>query len=161
MTRRPTLPISAQAVRAMWRDPLLAVLFAATLAACTASDTRAPDVAKADATAPAVVRKPIETPAPAPSPAPAPAPPVVNVPADALYVCAVQRNGQWQQTAIEFAPKVGDLCKRHPEMGPCQYERNNCRARGGRVFAAGGVEITMQTEAEYDKKVMRTRFRAN
>jgi hypothetical protein len=46
-------------------------------------------------------------------------------------------------------------------MGPCQYERNNCRARGGRVFAAGGIEITMATEAEYDKKVMRTRFRAN
>jgi hypothetical protein len=46
-------------------------------------------------------------------------------------------------------------------MGPCQYERNACRGRGGRVFAAGGVEITNATEAEYDKKVSRTRFRAN
>ena len=53
------------------------------------------------------------------------------------------------------------LCRKHPEMGPCQYERNNCRASGGRVFAADGVEITMATEAEYDKKVMRVRFRAN
>jgi hypothetical protein len=29
------------------------------------------------------------------------------------------------------------------------------------VFAANGPEITMATEAEYDKKVMRVRFRAN
>jgi hypothetical protein len=159
MTALRTLPTGARALCALSREWLPALVVAATLAACTASDTKAPDAAKADAAAPAVVRKPIEAPAPVPSPAPAP--PVVNVPADALYVCAVQRDGQWQQTAIEFAPKVGDLCKRHPEMGPCQYERNNCRARGGRVFAAGGVEITMQTEAEYDKKVMRTRFRAN
>jgi hypothetical protein len=56
---------------------------------------------------------------------------------------------------------VGKLCGKHPEMGPCQYERNNCRASGGRVFAANGVEITKATEAEYDKKVMRVRFRAN
>jgi hypothetical protein len=36
-----------------------------------------------------------------------------------------------------------------------------CRRSGGRVYAAGGVEITMQTEAEYDKKVTRVRFKAN
>jgi hypothetical protein len=130
------------------------------LAACTSSDTKPPEVAKADAGTPAVTRRPIETPAPPPA-TPVPPPLAVDVPADALYVCVVQRDGKTQQTAIEFAPKVGDLCRRHPEMGPCQYERNNCRARGGRVFAAGSVEITMQTEAEYDKKVMRTRFRAN
>ena len=135
------------------------------LVACTASDTKPPETAKAEA--PAVTRRPLEPPAPAKPPSPAqpssPALPalVVQVPADALYVCVVQRDGKTQQTAIEFVPKVGDLCRRHPEMGPCQYERNNCRARGGRVFAAGNVEITMQTEAEYDKKVMRTRFRAN
>jgi len=53
------------------------------------------------------------------------------------------------------------LCKRHPEMGPCQYERQACRRSGGRVFAASGEEITLATEAEYDKKVLRARFRAN
>ena len=130
------------------------------LAACTGSDTKPPDAVKAEAAAPAVTRRPIETPA-SPAPATTPAPLAVDVPADALYVCVVQRDGRTQQTAIEFAPKVGELCRRHPEMGPCQYERNNCRARGGRVFAAGSVEITMQTEADYDKKVTRTRFRAN
>jgi hypothetical protein len=36
-----------------------------------------------------------------------------------------------------------------------------CRRSGGRVYAGGGVEITLQTEAEYDKKVMRVRFKAN
>jgi hypothetical protein len=46
-------------------------------------------------------------------------------------------------------------------MGPCQYERNVCRAAGGRVYAANGEEITMRTEAEYDRKVLRVRFRAN
>jgi len=66
-----------------------------------------------------------------------------------------------QTTAIEFAPKVGDLCTRNPEMGPCQYERNICRKGGGRVYAANGAEITMATEAEYDKKVMRVRFKSN
>lgn len=29
------------------------------------------------------------------------------------------------------------------------------------ITSAGGVEITLQTEAEYDKKVMRVRFKAN
>jgi len=46
-------------------------------------------------------------------------------------------------------------------MGPCQYERNLCRSSGGRVFAAGGQEITRQTEDEYDRKVLRVRFRTN
>ena len=46
-------------------------------------------------------------------------------------------------------------------MGPCQYERNLCRGGGGRVYAPDGTEITMATEAEYDKKVMRVRFKSN
>lgn len=87
-------------------------------------------------------------------------PPIV-VPADAIYVCVVDSQGTRRQTVIEFVPKVHALCRRHPEMGPCQYERNACRAAGGRVFAAAGREITMTTEAEYDKKVMRVRFRTN
>ena len=53
------------------------------------------------------------------------------------------------------------MCRRHPEMGPCQYERELCRKSGGRVYAADGTEITLATEAEYDRKVMRVRFRAN
>ena len=66
-----------------------------------------------------------------------------------------------QTTAIEFSPKVGQLCAKDPEMGPCQYERNVCRRSGGRVYAANGIEITMATEAEYDKKVMRVRLKSN
>jgi hypothetical protein len=85
----------------------------------------------------------------------------IVLPADAIYVCVVDQGGTRHQTVIEFVPKVHQLCRRHPEMGPCQYERNVCRNAGGRVFAAGGQEITMATEAEYDRKVMRVRFRAN
>ena len=40
-------------------------------------------------------------------------------------------------------------------------ERNACRSQGGRVFAANGSEITMATEAEYDKKVRRVTFKSN
>ena len=116
-----------------------------------------------------VARVPLQTPAIPPIalappqliPAPAPALPPIAVPPNTLYVCVIDLKERRQQTAIEFAPRVGKLCAKHPEMGPCQYERNNCRASGGRVFAANGVEITMATEAEYDKKVMRVRFRSN
>ena len=90
-----------------------------------------------------------------------PALPLISVPAAALYVCVTDVAGQQKQTAIEFSPRVGGLCKRHPEMGPCQYERDLCRRSGGRVFAADGGEITRQVEDEYDRKVLRVRFRAN
>jgi hypothetical protein len=115
-----------------------------------------------------VVRRPLP-PAAAPTPPGVAAPPIalsptlpaVTVPAGLLYVCVTDIAGERKQVGIEFAPKVHDLCSRHPEMGPCQYERQACRASGGRVFAAKGEEITMATEAEYDKKVLRVRFRAN
>ena len=84
-----------------------------------------------------------------------------DVPPGALYVCVSETGGQRRSTAIEFAPKVDALCRRHPEMGPCQYERETCRRNGGRVFEADGREITRQVEAEYDRKVTRVRFRAN
>lgn len=94
-------------------------------------------------------------------PGPVAALPPIIVPPDAIYVCVVDSAGTRRQTVIEFVPKVHQLCRRHPEMGPCQYERNACRSAGGRVFAAAGHEITTATEAEYDRKVMRVRFRAN
>jgi len=111
-----------------------------------------------------VVRRPLAEPA-APPPAAiakpsTPAPPIV-APPDTLYVCVADTAEGRKQTAIEFAPKVAALCKRHPEMGPCQYERDLCRRSGGRVYAANGQEITRQIEDEYDRKVLRVRFRAN
>lgn len=95
--------------------------------------------------------------APAPSVAPSP----IVVPDGALYVCVTDDGGAMRQAVMELEPKIGALCSRHPEMGPCRYERDLCRRGGGRVFAAQGVEITMQTEAEYDKKVLRVRLQAN
>ena len=158
---------------------LSALALVACLAACGTPDQRpasppspiavTPPGERADA--PVVRRELPEQPVPpvASTPAPdarprVPAPPptaAVVVPADAIYVCVVDQGGTRHQTVIEFVPKVHELCRRHPEMGPCQYERNVCRSAGGRVFAAGGQEITMATEAEYDRKVMRVRFRAN
>ena len=80
---------------------------------------------------------------------------------NALYVCVADVAGQRKETAIELAPNVLSLCRRHPEMGPCQYERDLCRKSGGHVFTADGREITRAVEDEYDRKVMRVRFRAN
>jgi hypothetical protein len=95
----------------------------------------------------------------APAVAPSIAAPL-RIPLGTLYICTATVNGQVQQTAIEFEPKVKQLCGRHPEMGVCQYEREACRASGGRVHTAAGTEITRRTEAEYDKKVLRVRLRA-
>jgi hypothetical protein len=148
------------------RSATLAAL--ALLAACAAPETPLPITPPADVKDAAVARRPVEPPAAPVRPTPVPpiasqpaSPPAIVVPAGAQYVCVSDTRGQRTQTAIEFAPKVAALCKRHPEMGPCQYERDLCRSSGGRVYAAGGQEITRQIEDEYDRKVLRVRFRAN
>jgi hypothetical protein len=98
------------------------------------------------------------------APPPGGAPPAAgfppHIPAGTLYVCTATVAGEPHHTAIEYEPKVRELCAKHPEMGVCQYERQACRSSGGRVYDARGTEITREIEAEYDRKVMRTRFRA-
>jgi len=140
--------------------------------ACAGPDrTSVPITPAGERAGAAVVRTPLADTQPSP-PVIASAPPSRDVvppasrpdvthPGDAIYVCVADKPSGREQTVIAFAPKVHGLCKRHPEMGPCQYERNQCRAAGGRVYARGGAEITLTHEAEYDKKVMRVRFRAN
>jgi hypothetical protein len=143
------------------RHACATLIAAALLAACSPAPTTTtpvPITPPGDVAGAAVVRKAIPEPAPA---TPSAAAPEIVVPPGALYVCVSEVAGVRQTTAIEFAPKVGALCAKDPEMGPCQYERNVCRKSGGRVYAANGVEITMATEAEYDKKVMRVRFKSN
>ncbi len=139
---------------APWVAPILLV------AACSNSPREPIPITPAgDAASAAVSRRPAEAP-PAVAATTPPASAVV-VPADALDVCVSGAGAGRKETVIEYAPKVDTMCRKHPEMGPCQYEREICRKSGGRVYAAGGAEITMQTEAEYDKKVMRVRFKAN
>jgi len=143
----------------------LAVVMTLTLAACTsphADKTPVPLTPPQErATAP-VVREARPTPPGVPPGSTDLATPlVVSVPPGAIYVCVTQSDGKQQQVVIEFEPKVGEVCRKHPEMGPCQYERDICRRSGGRVFAKDGKEITLATEAEYDKRVMRVRFKAN
>jgi hypothetical protein len=148
----------------------LAIAAVAALAASCGSPQRdaVPITPPAEVAKAPVARTPVEPPAakapatPAPSlgsiaPPPASRLDPATFPAGAIYVCA---KGP-ALTAIAFDEKVGKLCRTHPEMGPCQYERNLCRGAGGRVYAADGAEITMATEAEYDKKVMRVRFKSN
>lgn len=148
---------------------ILAIVVIALLWGC-ATQPAAPPAAKAPLpiTPPSEVRNaPVArvpvSPAPPPSASTASASVAAALPfpANVIYMCVTEQAGQRRQTAIEFAPKVLELCRRHPEMGPCQYERSVCRGAGGRVFAADGREITPATEAEYDKKVMRVRFRGD
>ena len=147
------------------RSIALAALLVA-LAGCMQSREPVPVTPPAETKGAAVVRRPLPETAPT-APATASLAPArvarespVVVPPGVIYVCVSASGGARTQTAIEFAPKVGAMCAKHPEMGPCQYERDVCRRSGGRVYAAGGVEITAQTEAEYDKKVLRVRFKA-
>ena len=83
--------------------------------------------------------------------------PSLDFPPGPLYVCESASG----KTSIDYEPRVEQLCRRHPEMGPCQYERNPCRAKGGRVYTAKGEEVTMAVEAEYDRVVRRVRFQAD
>ena len=126
-------------------------------------EPQSPPPAATSADTAAVTRRPIPAPSPPEVPAASATPslPAIAVPAGTIYVCVTGTGSATVQTAIEYAPKVDALCRKHPEMGPCQYERNVCRGKGGRVFAADGKEITMATEAEYDKKVRRVTFKAN
>ena len=148
----------------MTRTTAMWIAGAALLAACTSSPGPAPIVPKAGEPTPPVVRRPVpEGPAPtatAPTVPVAPEPPIV-IPPGGVYACVTGYGDKRTVTAIEFVPKVAALCAKHPEMGPCQYERQGCRRNGGRVFGADGKEITLLTEAEYDRKVMRLRFRAD
>lgn len=75
----------------------------------------------------------------------------------AIYACDVAG----VRTAIEFGENVEKLCRRHPEMGPCKYERDACRQRGGRVLTSKGDEVTVAVETEYDRRVRRVRFQAD
>lgn len=145
--------------------PVALLIAAVALSACTPSTERVSTAPAGERPGSPLPTRPATEPtgpqvvsvAPALPPTPAP----IVVPENAVYVCVTDAGGASRQTVIEFEPNVGALCSRHPEMGPCQYERDVCRRAGGRVYAAQGREITLQTEAEYDRKVMRVRLRAN
>jgi hypothetical protein len=83
--------------------------------------------------------------------------PALDFPPGPLYFC----EADGERIAIEYEPRVYDLCRRHPEMSPCQYERNACRKRGGRVFTARAEEVTPAVEAEYDRTVRRVTLRGD
>jgi hypothetical protein len=150
------------------KRPFVVLALMSALVACTVPPTEiqpVPITPSNEVAGATVVRRPV--PEPAVSAAPltlpelaAPRSPIV-VPSGTQYVCVSESNGQRQQTAIQFSKKVADLCRRHPEMGPCKYERDICRRSNGRVYATNGIEITKQTEAEYDRKVMRFVFKSN
>lgn len=76
------------------------------------------------------------------------------------YECVKGKVGAESRSAIAFPEQSGRICARFPAMGPCQYERDACRATGGRVIRFDGAEITKDVEKEYDKQVQRFRLNA-
>lgn len=76
------------------------------------------------------------------------------------YECVKGNAGSETRVAITFPEKSGRICARFPAMGPCQYERDACRATGGRVIRFDGADITKEVEKEYDKQVQRFRLNA-
>jgi hypothetical protein len=122
---------------------------------------QAPPPAAPPASAPPTPASPppvVSTPAPAPAAKSARvAVPSLDFPPGPLYFC----ESSGGRKAIEYEPRVEQLCRRHPEMGPCQYERDQCRARGGRVYTARNEEVTVAVEAEYDRVVRRVRFQGD
>jgi hypothetical protein len=142
-------------IRRSGRLPALAAALLLALAACQ------PTTPPPRATAPPAAKPPAAA-APAPvAPVVKAPPPVVlpsmDLPPGPLYTCDVAGT----RTAIEYVENVAKLCRRHPEMGPCQYERDACRKGGGRVFTTKGEEVTPGVEAAYDAKVQRVRFQAD
>ncbi len=137
---------------------MAAIAAAFALVSCRGPEVDKPAVARDENTS-----SPPAIPATVPAASPTAPPKIVitGVAADAIYICVKELQGRMQQTAIELAPQVATLCRKAPEMGPCQYERETCRRNGGRVFTVDGTEITLQTEAEYDRRVMRVRMKSN
>ncbi len=126
------------------------VLLAVAACGRVVPPTAAPPTTRAAPAAPAAVA-PV---APAP---PKVALPVVDPPPGPLYTC--ERSGT--REPLVLSESVDRLCRRHPEMGPCQYERDQCRKSGGRVLTARNEEVTAAVEAEYDKRVTRLRLQAD
>lgn len=81
----------------------------------------------------------------------------MNLPPGPIYVCETAD----VREPIALPSNIESLCRRHPEVGPCQYERDACRARGGRVHTSAGEEVTAAVEAAYDERVRRVRFQAD
>jgi hypothetical protein len=76
------------------------------------------------------------------------------------YACVNGSAANETRVAIVLPAGSERVCSRFPAMGPCQYERNACRAKGGRVIRFDDVEITKDVEREYDKQVQRFRLNA-
>jgi hypothetical protein len=90
-------------------------------------------------------------------PPPVVALPTMDLPPGPIYRCELAG----RREVLTLPENIEALCRRHPEMGPCQYERDACRQRGGRVVTAKGEEVSLAVEAEYDKRVRRVRFQAD
>jgi hypothetical protein len=125
----------------------LVAMAAMLLAACQPIS----QAASTTVAAPQVLASPVKAPQPTPK---AVALPSMDLPPGPIYFCDVAG----VRSALALPEGSEALCRRHPEMGPCKYERESCRQRGGRVFTSKGEEITRPVEDAYDQRVRRVRI---
>jgi hypothetical protein len=136
-----------------------------SIAATKESDAAIPAPAASVSATPAQAAKPVQPPLPgALPPAKMSAADVKSIATTSVltpdgkarYECAKSSSRE----IIELPSNTLRICSRFPAMGPCQYERDACRAKGGRVIRFDGVEITKEVENEYDRQVQRFRLNA-
>jgi hypothetical protein len=158
------------------RASFIAAAITATLIAGCAQTPPSPAAPESAVAAPApapvvAAAAPAPVVAAAPAPAPAAPPPAVSYgpsPQSVATSAALTPSGQSRyrcdrggsMTNIALPTGSEKICSRFPAMGPCQYERDQCRANGGRVIRFDGVEITKDVEHEYDRQVQRFRLNA-
>jgi hypothetical protein len=148
------LAVPAAALIGLVRATGVALLL--TLAGCQPNPPPSTPPAPATSAMPAPAPRPSALP-PAAAPVTSMVLPSLELPPGPMYECELTGT----RTPIEYADGVEKLCRRHPEMGPCQYERDACRRRGGSVYTANGDEVTAAVEAEYDRKMRRVRFQGD
>ena len=154
--------------------PIVLIAFVALLAGCAQTPPSSPTAAPDSSIKPSTAG--VSAPVPEPQLTMAPAPQSMEVPPQAsrgpnarmvATTAALTPAGKGRyecesgssRAPIGLPPGSERVCSRFPAMGPCQYERDVCRANGGRVIRFDGTEITKEVEHEYDKQV--TRFRLN
>jgi hypothetical protein len=160
------------------RSFVFAGMCAALLFGCAQTPPPSPTAAPDDtikptghSAPPVVVKEPEAAPVASPAPAPVAAAPQSSYSSNARSVAttaALTPSGQPRyacevgsaKSRIELPTGTDRICSRFPAMGPCQYERDACRAKGGRVIRFDGVEITKEVENEYDKQVQRFKLNA-
>jgi hypothetical protein len=149
------------------RRSIALVAFVAALVGCTQTREPVPITPQADTKGAAVVRRPLPETAPASPQTAAVAPattarePAVVVPAGVLYVCVSGSGGTRTQTGDRVRAESRRDVREAPRNGTVSIRARHLPPQRRARLCSRGCRNHRADEAEYDKKVMRVRFKAN